>query len=80
MGNPVPRPKHLAAKLLAIRRALNLSQSKMTQRLGSLGSYHRISEYESGRRLPSLMVLLAYARIAKIPLENIVDDDIDLLL
>jgi transcriptional regulator with XRE-family HTH domain len=80
MGNPVPRPKHLAAKLLAIRRALNLSQPKMTQRLGSDISYHRVSEYESGRRMPSLMVLLAYARVANIPLENIVDDDIDLLL
>jgi transcriptional regulator with XRE-family HTH domain len=81
MGNPVPRPRHLAAKLLSIRRSLGLSQIKMVQRLSAHGprlSYHRISEYESGRRMPSLMVLLAYARAAQIPLENIIDDDLDL--
>jgi transcriptional regulator with XRE-family HTH domain len=78
MGNPAPRPKHLAAKLLAIRRSLGLSQIKMVERLGSDLAYHRISEYESGRRMPSLMVLLAYARAANIPMENIVDDDLDL--
>jgi transcriptional regulator with XRE-family HTH domain len=82
MGNPAPRPKHLAAKLLEIRRSLGLSQPKMVQRLGCFGSfgsslsYHRISEYESARRMPSLMVLLAYARAANIPLESIVDDEI----
>jgi transcriptional regulator with XRE-family HTH domain len=78
MGNPTPRPKHLAIKLLAIRRSLGLSQFRMTQRLGSHISYHRVSEYESGRRIPSLMVLLAYARAAGIPLEHIVDDDINI--
>jgi transcriptional regulator with XRE-family HTH domain len=78
MGNPVPRPKHLAAKLLAIRRSLGLSQHKMTLRLGPAINYHRVSEYETGRRMPSLMVLLAYARAANIPLENIVDDEMGL--
>jgi transcriptional regulator with XRE-family HTH domain len=80
MGNPVPRPKHLATKLLAIRRSLGLSQIRMVQRLGCDLACHRISEYESGRRMPSLMVLLAYARIAKLPLEHIVDDDIEINL
>jgi len=40
--------------------------------------YKRISEYESGRREPSLLVLLAYARVAGIHLEEIVDDKLEL--
>jgi transcriptional regulator with XRE-family HTH domain len=41
-------------------------------------SHHRISEYESGRREPSLWVLLAYAQLAGVHLENIVDDNLEL--
>jgi transcriptional regulator with XRE-family HTH domain len=78
MGNPAPRPKHLAAKLLAIRRSLGLSQIKMVQRLGSDLAYHRISEYESGRRMPSLMVLLAYARAAGISTDLLIDDELEI--
>ena len=40
--------------------------------------YGRISEYERGKREPSLWVLLAYARAARIHLEDLVDDQIDL--
>jgi hypothetical protein len=40
--------------------------------------YGRISEYERGKREPSLWVLLAYARVARIHLEDLVDDDIAL--
>jgi hypothetical protein len=40
--------------------------------------YGRISEYERGKREPSLWVLLAYARVAGIHLEDLIDDDIDL--
>jgi hypothetical protein len=36
--------------------------------------------YEHNRRQPSLKILLAYARIAAIPLEQIVDDDLELQL
>ena len=48
--------------------------------MGVAGSlpYHRISEYESGRREPSLSMLLAYARIAGVHLEQIVDDNLEL--
>jgi transcriptional regulator with XRE-family HTH domain len=79
MGNPVPRPKHLAAKLLAIRNHLGLSQTKMIVRLGNDElSYHRISEYEHGRRWPSLMTVMRYARVAGIRMEYIADDEVDL--
>jgi hypothetical protein len=38
----------------------------------------RISEFERGRRIPSLITSLYYARIAGIPLESIADDDVDM--
>jgi transcriptional regulator with XRE-family HTH domain len=66
---PRQRPKHLAAKLLAIRTQLGLSQSQMAERLGSHVAYPRISEYEHGVKLPDLMTLLRYGDIAVIHLE-----------
>ena len=80
MGNPVPRPKHLAAKLLAIRQHLGLSQVRMVMLLKNDSSmaYHRISEFEKGRRWPDLMTVMHYARAAGIPMEYIADDEVDL--
>lgn len=40
--------------------------------------YTRISEYERGKRIPTIIVLLAYARAGKVPLEQIVDDELEL--
>ena len=40
-----------------------------------LFSTARISEYEAGIREPSLWVLLAYGRVARIHLELIIDDE-----
>jgi transcriptional regulator with XRE-family HTH domain len=39
-----------------------------------------ISMYEHNRRQPPLNILLAYARIAGVPLEQIVDDELELHL
>ena len=74
---PRYRPKHLGRKLLQIRNALGLSQSEMLWRLGAekLFTTARISEYESGLREPTLRVLLAYARVARVHLETIIDDE-----
>lgn len=71
------RPKNLASKLLQIRRTLGLSQSQMLRRLGAENSFSaaRISEYESGTREPSLWMLLAYGRVARVHLEALIDDD-----
>jgi transcriptional regulator with XRE-family HTH domain len=80
VGNKRPRPARLAEKLLAIRKHLGLSQIKMTMLLQSDIAYHRISEFESGRRDPSLMILLQYARAANVPVENLIDDNLDLPL
>lgn len=75
-----PRPLNLSRKLRQIRINLKLSQAETVRRLGFGDSFHvgRISEYESNTREPSLLVLLAYARLARIHLEDIVDDAIDL--
>lgn len=80
MGNPRPRQQHLAKKLLEIRRGLGLSQIELIKLMGIEGTlaYHRISEYESGRREPALWVLLAYGSVAGVHLEDIVDDNRDL--
>jgi transcriptional regulator with XRE-family HTH domain len=49
-------------------------------RLGveDLISYHRISEYESGKREPLLVILLRYARVAGVHMEVLADDELDL--
>ena len=76
-----PHPKRLAPKLLEIRRTLGFTQQRMLERLGgersSLRTGH-ISEFESGKREPPLHILLGYARLAGVPLEMIVDDELDL--
>lgn len=80
MGNPRPRPFRLAEKLLQIRARLGLSQTQMLDRLGlaEMMHYGRISEYEQDKREPTLMTLLAYARVAGVHLEDIVDDNLEL--
>jgi transcriptional regulator with XRE-family HTH domain len=70
----------LAEKLLQIRDALGLSQSEMLRRLGKDESGHRnfISDYELGKRVPSLLEVLAYARAAGVTMDVLVDDNLAL--
>jgi transcriptional regulator with XRE-family HTH domain len=77
----VPRQQHqkrLAAKLLQIRERLGVSQTEIVQRLGLQTDHTLISMYEPNKRQPPLNVLLAYARLAGVPLEQIVDDGLEL--
>ncbi|HEV2704583.1 MAG TPA: helix-turn-helix transcriptional regulator [Pyrinomonadaceae bacterium] len=80
MGSARTKPERLAEKLLAIRNAFGLSQTDMLRRLGVEDSipYTRISDYELGKREPTLMILLQYARVAGVPTEVLIDDDLDL--
>lgn len=77
---PRERPERLAEKLLTIRQLLGLSQTEMLKRLGveDRMAYHRISEFESGKGEPSLIILLRYARVASVSLDTLADDEIDL--
>ena len=80
MGNARPRPKRLAEKLRQIRLDLGLSQTEMHRRLETEEKilYTRISDYELDKNEPSLMTILAYARIAAVHVEDIIDDELDL--
>lgn len=74
------KPIRLASKLKTIRQRLALSQTDMKKYLGFKGHYGRLSEYELGRRQPTVLTLLRYARAAGITLEEIVDDELELSL
>jgi transcriptional regulator with XRE-family HTH domain len=80
MGSARPRPRRLAEKLLQIRQSLALSQSDLVKEMGvaQMIHYTNISKYELDKNEPPLMILLAYAKVAQVHLEEIVDDDIDL--
>jgi transcriptional regulator with XRE-family HTH domain len=82
MGHSRPRPKHLAKKLLQIRRSLVISQGEMVKRLGvqDLIDHTTISKYELDKNEPPLTILLAYARLAGIPVEQIMDDGLELTI
>jgi transcriptional regulator with XRE-family HTH domain len=77
---PRLRQQRLPEKLRAIRDALGLSQSEMLKRLGveELIDSYRISEFETGKREPPLLMMLRYARVAGVYLEEIIDDELDL--
>jgi len=75
-----PKPKRLAEKLFRIREALGLSQSEMFRRLDveEFSEVKRISDYETGKNEPPLVVLLRYARVAGVTMEVLADDELDL--
>ena len=70
-------PKHLAAKLLAIRHRLEMSQSQLAELL-DVDKDTRVSEYETGVREPALFILLRYAKVAGVSLAVLVNDAVEL--
>ncbi len=78
------RPKRLAEKLLQIREALGLSQHQIAERLakraGAKITYKHVSKYERDQSVPFLKAVFAYALLAKVEMNEIVDDDLDLPL
>ena len=80
MGYARPKPERLAEKLRQIRVALGLSQTEMYRRLRveEMITYTQISKYESGLREPLLKILLQYARVAGVYVEDLIDDELDL--
>ena len=72
------KPLKLSHKLLIIRRHLQLSQTQMAKALELKVHYSAVSNFELGTREPDLLIVLRYARLARIPMEMIVDDEIDL--
>ena len=74
------RPTQLAGKLKRIRESLNLNQTQMPKALGLEDdvSQGMVSAFESGVREPSLIVLLAYGRLAGISTDVLIDDNLGL--
>ena len=77
-----PRPLNLARKLRDIREYLGFSQNEMLRALGLAETSNRslISGFELGTKEPSLITLIAYADLAKITVDAIVRDNVDLNL
>jgi transcriptional regulator with XRE-family HTH domain len=76
-----PRPARLAKKLKEVRLKLNLTQEQMFERLGETGTSlypGHIGLYETDQRVPPLLVLLRYARVAGVLIETLIDDGLDL--
>ncbi len=74
-------PKKLGKKMRQIRERLGLSQRQIVDVLSYKATPLRasqISQYESGQREPTMMLVLAYARLAKVPMEVLVDDKMKL--
>ena len=70
-------PKKLPAKLLAIREKLGMSQREIVKALNYKVTPLRasqISQYENGQREPTMMLVLAYARLAKLSTDVLIDD------
>ena len=74
------RPKRLRLKLRQIRETLALSQDAIIPAMGLTGELIReeISAFEVGRREPPLEVLLAYARLAGVYVDALIDDKLNL--
>ncbi|HVG32594.1 MAG TPA: helix-turn-helix transcriptional regulator [Pyrinomonadaceae bacterium] len=63
-----------------IRTALGLSQNELIQRLSLEDELVRaqISDFERGRRVPALPVILEYSRVAGVYMDALVDDQLDI--
>ena len=72
------KPLKLSHKLLAIRKRLRMSQTEMARALELKVHYSAVSNFELGTREPDLIIVMRYARLAGIPMEMIVDDQINL--
>jgi transcriptional regulator with XRE-family HTH domain len=76
------KPSRLAEKLLRIREKLGLSQTEMCaaiqQQNNKITIYRGyIAQYEAGR-VPGPLTMLAYAKTARVSVEQIIDDELDL--
>lgn len=75
------QPERMAGKLLEIRLGLGLSQQRLIERLDYHGSplfVGHISQFERGIREPPLPLILRYARVAGVTVDQLVDDEAEL--
>lgn len=74
------RPRLLGEKMRQIRETLGLSQNEMLRRLGLDEEFTRaeLSAYERGVREPPSKVLLKYSAVARVWVNVLIDDDLNL--
>ena len=74
------RPRLLGQKMRSIRESFGLSQNEMLRQLGLDQEFTRaeISAYERGVREPPSNVLLKYSAAARVWVNVLIDDDLDL--
>lgn len=75
------KPERLAEKLKAIRVSKDLTAEALIEQLDcpKITLYRSsITEFENGKREPPSLILLAYARLAAIAVETLIDDELDL--
>ncbi|HEX8564638.1 MAG TPA: helix-turn-helix transcriptional regulator [Pyrinomonadaceae bacterium] len=80
MGKPRPRSKNLPSKLIQLRKALNLNQVEIVGRLdyGWELTQGMISNFETGKREAPIPLIVAYARLAGISTDYLIDDALEL--
>jgi transcriptional regulator with XRE-family HTH domain len=74
-------PKKLGKKLRQIREELGMSQRQIVEALNYTATPLRssqISQYENGQREPTMMLVLAYARLARVSTDVLIDDKMKL--
>jgi DNA-binding XRE family transcriptional regulator len=77
------RPKKIQEKVCEIRRKLAITQDEMAVRLIQYGAEETthsgyIADFETGKRAPSLLGVLAYAKLIGVCADVLLDDEIDL--
>jgi transcriptional regulator with XRE-family HTH domain len=75
-------PNKLGPKLKAIRLHLGYTMEEMAEAVGKKGRSRRarVYEWEQGERQPDLNSLLAYARLAGVSTDVLIDDEAELKL
>ncbi|HEV7644788.1 MAG TPA: helix-turn-helix transcriptional regulator [Pyrinomonadaceae bacterium] len=75
------KPERIGEKVREIRRKLGITQEQIFELLTHHGAKIHvgyIARYEINERTPTMLVTLAYARAVGIPMEILVDDELDL--
>lgn len=77
------RPQKLQKKVCEIRKKLAITQDEMAVRLVQYGAEETthsgyIADFETGKRAPSLLGVLAYAKLINVCTDVLLDDEIDL--
>lgn len=74
-----PQPTKLKKKLREIRLKLGITQDQMARELVKRGAEKAVhsgyvADFESGRREPSLLAVLAYSRLVATSTDVLIDD------